>query len=564
MEEAGVRLEKEYVKDRKSNYLVLKGRGDERSYKNKMLSQYTIPGLLRTEIRSIDNIELFYYDVTDLKTVETAYKDKVFHFSEVKSLLREIFQIVDSSMEYFLEQDDFLLQPEYLFLRKGPEDLQLCYFPGYDENIVNQLAVLFEFIMNKAEYKEEPLVLLIYALYKESRERSTTLQKLKDILKEYDHQEIKVKKVLPTLEVENLENDTAVKRETDKVVDKKPGGFIKEAGARLKKNDDRTETAVNLAGEYEKQEEVSYYEVQTYIIGGAAAAVGIGVLFILYKNGILSNGMGEPDAVKVAAGIAVIVCLVGYVFSRLFDPKMKSTKMVTTLMYEEDKPASNKVDIRGNKTALRENEMDVRGNKTALRENEMDNRGNRTALRESKMDNRGNRMALRENEMDNRENRTALRENKMVYRENKDRELKSGNPVSTVKEDAVYEIDEFATQILEEEGKTEILFAVPVGVPYFLIAKDTENPWDIPIKDFPFYIGKDKSRNQLVLKEGSVSRLHAVLTIRGQEVFLTDLDSTNGTYVNGQKVEKNQPVPINNSDELAFSREVYLFKVKEF
>lgn len=562
MEEAGIRLEKEYVKDRKSNYLVLKGRGNERSYKNKMLSQYTISGLLRTEIRSIDNIELFYYDITDLKTVETAYQDKIFHFSEVKSLLRGIFQIVDSSMEYFLEQDDFLLQPEYLFLGKGPEDLQLCYFPGYDENIVNQLAVLFEFIMNKAEYKEEPLVLLIYALYKESRERSTTLQKLKDILKEYDHQEIKVKKVLPTLEMKSLENDTAVKRETDKTADRKPGGFIKEAGARLKKNDNRTETAVNLAGEYEKQEEVSYYEVQTYIMGGAAAAVGIGVLFILYKNGVLSNGMGEADTVKVAAGIAVIVCLVGYVSSRLFDPKMKSTKMVTKLMYEEDNPSQNKMGIRENKTALRENNMDIREDRTALRENEMDVRGNRTALRENKVNIGENRTAFRENKMNIRENRTILRENEMDIRKNR-MALKENNE-STIKEDSVYEIDEFATQILEEEDKTEILFTVPVGAPYFLIAKDTENPRDIPIKDFPFYIGKDKSRNQLVLKESSVSRLHAVLTIRGQEVLLTDLDSTNGTYVNGQKVEKNQPVLINNSDELAFSREVYLFKVKEF
>ncbi|SHO53854.1 DUF6382 domain-containing protein [Anaerocolumna xylanovorans] len=466
MEEAGIRPEKEYIKDRKSNYLVLKGEGCEKSYKNKMLAQYTIPGLLRTEIRSIDNIELFYYDVTDLKTVENIYKNKIFHFPEVKKLLGGIFQTIDSSMEYFLEQDDFLIYPEYLFLKEGLEDIWLCYFPGYGENIVNQLAVLFEFIMNKADYKEEPLVLLIYALYKESREKNTTLHKLKDILKAYDHdhQEIKVKKI-------------SLLQET-----KSPGN-------------DKAETEVNLPGEYEKQEEVSYYEIQTYIMAGVAAAVGFGVLLILYKNGILSNEMGETDAVKAMAGIAVMVCLVGYVFSKLFDPKMKSTKMVTKLIYEENNPT----------------------------------------------------------------------ESKMAYAENKGSGLKNDNKKSAVIEKkTVYEKDEFATQLLEEEDKTEVIYVKPTEPSYYLIAKDKENSADIPIKDFPFYIGKDKNRNQLTLKEGSVSRLHAVLIIREEEVFLTDLGSTNGTFVNGQKVEKNQPVSINNSDELAFSREVYLFKVKEF
>lgn len=470
-------MEKEYIKDLKFNYLVLKGKSSEKSYKNKMLEQYTIPGLLRTEIRSIDNLELFYYNITDLKTIHSLWQDNTLHFGEVKALLEKLFEIVDNSMEYFLEQDDFILNAEYLFIKGKLESLQLCYFPGYSENIVNQLATFFEYIMNKVDYKEEPLVLLIYALYKESREKNTTLYKLKDILKTHDNQQIKIKKIVPPQEIRTTENEIPISKKEIPV----------KQDTAAKKEEDRS-------GEYEKQEEISFYELQTYILGGAAVAVGIGALLILYKSGILSNEMGEPDFIKLLAGAAVIVCLTGYVIIKLFDPKMKSTRMVTKVMYEDKKDEQKEEEIPGE-----------------------------------------------------------------VYASS----MAVTNEPWKVKETLNLE-EEYVTQILVEEEKTEILYQQNAEPSYCLVAKDKENLIDIPIDSFPFYIGKDKNRNQLVLKESSVSRLHAVLTIREEEVFLTDLGSTNGTHVNGQRLSKNQPIPINNSDELAFSREIYLFKMKVF
>ncbi len=235
--------------------------------------------------------------------------------------------------------------------------------------------------------------------------------------------------------------------------------------------------------------------------------------------------MGETDIVKVAAGIAVIVCMVGYVFSKLFDPKMKSTRMVTKVVYEE------------------EQEKEKKGEENSLSENRLFNPGmeehiNKADRRESYLEeNNAGGYAVKENSI--KEN--GMKENEMIDEEG-----------------------EYVTQILTEDDKTEILYAKAAEPSYCLVAKNKENPIDTPIKSFPFYIGKDKNRNQLILKESSVSRLHAVVTIREEEVFLTDIGSTNGTFVNGQKLEKNHPTLINNSDELAFSREVFLFKVKEF
>jgi len=49
-----------------------------------------------------------------------------------------------------------------------------------------------------------------------------------------------------------------------------------------------------------------------------------------------------------------------------------------------------------------------------------------------------------------------------------------------------------------------------------------------------------------------VSRHHARLSREGDAYHVTDVGSTNGTYVNGQNVGQNQPAPLHNGDTLSF------------
>lgn len=60
-------------------------------------------------------------------------------------------------------------------------------------------------------------------------------------------------------------------------------------------------------------------------------------------------------------------------------------------------------------------------------------------------------------------------------------------------------------------------------------------------------LGRDLN-NTIVLDDPFVSGSHAVLTFRGRTWYVEDLGSTNGTYVNGVRVEG--PVPVGYGDEL--------------
>ncbi len=57
----------------------------------------------------------------------------------------------------------------------------------------------------------------------------------------------------------------------------------------------------------------------------------------------------------------------------------------------------------------------------------------------------------------------------------------------------------------------------------------------LPIDEPNFTVGR-KSGSSLKLQYNTVSGQHAVLNVRDGRLFLTDLDSTNGTYVNGKRI----------------------------
>jgi transcriptional regulator with AAA-type ATPase domain len=81
-----------------------------------------------------------------------------------------------------------------------------------------------------------------------------------------------------------------------------------------------------------------------------------------------------------------------------------------------------------------------------------------------------------------------------------------------------------------------------------------EIPSAVTVTGAPMIIGRDPPPNGLRLPFGSVSRLHARAVARAGELSVEDLGSHNGTFVNGQRVQRATLVP---GDELRMGEVVF-------
>ena len=73
-------------------------------------------------------------------------------------------------------------------------------------------------------------------------------------------------------------------------------------------------------------------------------------------------------------------------------------------------------------------------------------------------------------------------------------------------------------------------------------------------------IGKKKEEVDLVLEDLSVSRMHARIIKQGTEVYLEDLNSTNGTFKNGLRLEPYERRELETEDEIKCGNVTIIFR----
>ena len=71
----------------------------------------------------------------------------------------------------------------------------------------------------------------------------------------------------------------------------------------------------------------------------------------------------------------------------------------------------------------------------------------------------------------------------------------------------------------------------------------------IPLETYPFTIGRARDCH-LIIDHSRISRLHACFDYSHEQVVITDLGSTNGTFVNGERLSPNQPRRLRAGDKI--------------
>src|SRR5260370_831703 len=74
-------------------------------------------------------------------------------------------------------------------------------------------------------------------------------------------------------------------------------------------------------------------------------------------------------------------------------------------------------------------------------------------------------------------------------------------------------------------------------MPSLIVRIEGTAPWEVPLDRAECVVGRSKDCD-LPVEDDGVSREHAAFHIQGARVTVEDLDSRNGTFVEGERIEK--------------------------
>lgn len=139
----------------------------------------------------------------------------------------------------------------------------------------------------------------------------------------------------------------------------------------------------------------------------------------------------------------------------------------------------------------------------------------------------------------------------------------AGRPL-IIKTDVDWESDGMGTTIL---GGTERENGMPENCIYPML-QEVETGIVYIIKNCPFYIGSAVGVNQLEIPDKTVSREHAVILEDFQEeeymgYIIRDMNSTNGTWINGRKMKKGSQEPLKEGEIIRFAQKEYKFLLQD-
>lgn len=144
--------------------------------------------------------------------------------------------------------------------------------------------------------------------------------------------------------------------------------------------------------------------------------------------------------------------------------------------------------------------------------------------------------------------RLSLLANKENVRSQNDKPLKDTMVYEKMqeKEDAAYGNTIFIPWIEKCENK--------------LYGSGKGNKNHIDLNNLPLTVGKMAGSVDMVISDQSLSRRHAKFTREGDKIYMTDLNSTNGTFKNGLRLEPNTSEMLEPGDEIRLGKLKFIYR----
>ncbi|WP_310602226.1 DUF6382 domain-containing protein [Anaerosporobacter sp.] len=463
-------LKAEYKRETYRNYVIVENQKEngekdsiqEERYEIRMLRHNKIPYLLDIQTSALNEVIKYAYDITGKQVVSDWMERRTLNYKDCEQLYRSMFNAIDICAEYLLDEKNLVFSPEFIYFELGSNKYSFLYYIYYGEDILGQMNRMSEALMDAVDYEEERAVLLVYAMYHESRKKEASIDTLRAVFYEKT-----------TANPSNKEKEDTVEL-TRKQLVPRPIMEVRQEDEKL----------------------VSKYSMQSYFVVGATAVVMLIVIIYSVIQGL--------ELKKLAAVVLIMASLTAYISSKMFAKERKIEKLVPVVEYIKQPEIGGEY--------YQENPLEK---KVTI---EIED--------------------YQKEEFDDKRDRT-----EDLY--------ECTQLLSILTECSSVEVDEEVYNASNRKA---------TALTYALIPK--ENTYKkLRIQEFPFYIGKMTEGMDAVIEESTISRIHAKITQEEKEFYITDMGSTNGTFVNEENIQPHSKMLIKTGDVLRFASISYVFEL---
>lgn len=503
-----------FKRDMAHNYMVTESEEilSGSDYQIHMLTENQIEGLLTCSIKRVNGKGRYFYDITSRQSMENIFEKEHIHAEDIRTILRGLYTALTEAKKYLLDINKVVLEPQMIYMDIETKEPLFCYLPVYEGDILSSFGKLTEYIMRRLDQGDSSAVLLGYEIYRKSMEENYSLEKLlkrtafelpyvKQRKKENDYEELQMKVSLKTVSEDKTDSDKKrddTRRENIEQRNKEQKNIEKRNIERKnveKRNIERENAGDESAKQKKQRRQGKTSGKKTAIVKGVWT-----VLIVAAAAGVIGAAawFWELDTTQLGGIAFLLAGLLGYGFSEEFKRKKKTEEK---LQRKEEK--ADKKSVR----RMRETERNAANSEMA--------------------------------------------KNKETYIEEKQPQDIDHACVP----DRAVRVRQKETSVSQMIGATVLLDeGVEEYEPHLsLISMNPRERNSIVLLNDSYTIGKLKNKSDVCIDHPSISRVHAKIQREGKGYYLCDLNSTNGTFVNGRRLAVNERVPIQMSDEIRFA-----------
>ena len=159
-----------YTRAANRNYMNIRvpDTADTAAYPVQILLTGRVPGLLPAALTRVDNLAYLSFDITGYQTLATLCERHLLTFQELRTITGSLLHTLNGLRPYLLDLMQVPLKPEFIFLHWDTNTVRMPYQPFPDPEGAFSLAPLFEYLLSRIDPSDTEALLLCSRLFRAS------------------------------------------------------------------------------------------------------------------------------------------------------------------------------------------------------------------------------------------------------------------------------------------------------------------------------------------------------------------------------------------------------------